>query len=111
MAYAQAASGFPGVTNTGMSGFWFDDIAGFANPPYFRKISVFTGDADTAPLAFHVGGGGSFGYNTGVNTAVSVWQNFSQVGYYQSLGLLSTAFSNPGGQVKCAFLVNVKRLA
>lgn len=111
MSYVQSASGFPGVTNYGFSGFWFDDIGGYANPPYFRKISVFTGDANTAPVAFHVGGGGSFGFNTGVNTAVSVWQNFSQVGYYQSLGLLSTAFSNPGGQVKCAFLVNVKRLA
>lgn len=118
-----SAAGFPGVVSSPMSGFWFDDIAGSTNPPWIRKIQIYTGDASTVPMAMHVGGGGSYAYNSGVNTAALVWQNYFQVGYYNSLGTLINSWNavqvgtlNNNGITQtpntlCSFLANVKRLA
>lgn len=117
-----SASGFPGVTNASLSGFWFDDIAGASNPPWIRKIQVYTGDASTVPMAMHVGGGGSYAYNSGVNTVAAVWQNYFQVSYYNSLGTLLNSYNSAQGSsisanttqnpnTLCSFLANVKRLA
>ncbi len=114
------ASGFPGIQQAPLTGFWFDDIVGYTNPPYIRKILIYTGDAYTVPMAFHVGGGGSYGYNSGVNTCAAVWQNYFQVGYYSSLGTIvnswnatvaGTTSAVADTSIKCSFLANVKRLA
>jgi hypothetical protein len=89
----------------GYNNFWFDDIDGTANPPYIRKILIYTGDQNNLPTGFHVGGGGSDSYQAGVNTSIAVWSLYNQIGYYTSLG---TLFMQVGGQN--SFLVSVRRI-
>jgi hypothetical protein len=108
MAYSSTVSGYyvigsEGITN--QNNFWFDDVGGTVNPPYIRKILVYTGDNSNLPTALHVGGGGSDSYQIGVNTSTAVWSLYNQVGYYTSLG---TLFMSGGGQN--SFLVSVRRL-
>jgi len=106
--YTATVSGPYAIANDtvfSLNNFWFDDIGGWVNPPYIRKILIYTGDQNNLPTAFHVGGGGSDTYQIGVNTAVSVWGLYNQIGYYTSLG---TLFMQAGGQN--AFLVSVRRI-
>jgi hypothetical protein len=103
-----AATNYPYSANFNAfanNNFWFDDVGGGVNPPYIRKILLYTGDQNNLPTAFHVGGGGSDSYQIGVNTSTSVWSLYNQIGYYTSLG---TLYMPVGGQN--AFLVSVRRI-
>ena len=86
-------------------GFFFNDVNGGVRPPFIRKITLFTGNPNTAKIANLLAGGGSSNNGFGITISTAIWNNLSTP--YTSLGTLIF----PSLSTTCNFIISIKRIS